>query len=230
MSYKGDILIGQTIDWKFTTVSTTGVPTTLTSATISAYVGNTTTEFTTGLTLSTNFDSIVGLNHVRVVASTPNGFLSGTDVSIIVAAGTVGGNSVIGYVAGDFSIENRVVKSVVGNVTGDVQGNVDGSVAEVLSVGMAAIDNNSFAAGAIDAAALAASAGQEIADEILNRDIAGGGSGDTRNVRNALRRLRNRVAIAAGVGTVYQENDITVAWTASITTAAGNPVVEIDPS
>lgn len=67
-------------------------------------------------------------------------------------------------------------------------------------------------------------------DSFLNRNIAGGGSGNTRNVRNSLRATRNRVAIAGGVMKVYQENDTTVAWSAAVTQSAANPITEIDPT
>jgi hypothetical protein len=108
------------------------------------------------------------------------------------------------------------------------------------AIGTGGITSASFAAGAIDAAAIAAdaitsselaqSAAQEIADEILDRNLAGGGSGNTRNVRNALRALRNKQAIAAGTLTVYQEDDTTSAWTAAVTTTAGDPISSIDPA
>ena len=49
-------------------------------------------------------------------------------------------------------------------------------------------------------------------------------------MRNALRSLRNRQAIAAGTLTVYQEDDATSAWTAVVTTTAGNPLSEVDPA
>jgi hypothetical protein len=81
---------------------------------------------------------------------------------------------------------------------------------------------------ALDSTALAASAAAEIADKLLGRNLAGGSDG-TRTVQDALRILRNRRAIAAGTLTVYQENDIAAAWTAPVTTAAGNPITEIDP-
>lgn len=87
-----------------------------------------------------------------------------------------------------------------------------------------------FAAGAIDAAALAQSAGQEIADEVLNRNIAGGGSGNTRNVRNALRTLRNRVNTQTGDLQVYEEDDTTLAWSGPLTRDAVDPIVEVNPS
>lgn len=122
------------------------------------------------------------------------------------------------------------VASVRGNVTGDVEGNVDGSVGSVTAVSSGAITSASFATDAVTAAAFAADAAQEIADEILNRNLAGGGSGHTRNIRNALRSVRNRVKNQGGTLSVYEEDDTTVAWTAVTTTAASDPVVEFDPS
>jgi hypothetical protein len=151
----------------------------------------------------------------------------------------------------------QVVASVtgaVGSVTGNVGGNVAGSVGSVTAgvtvstnndktgyaIGAGGIESASFAAGAIDNAAIAAdaigsselaqSAAREIADEVLDRNLAGGGSGDSRNVRNALRSLRNKASIAGGTLTVCQEDDSTTAWTAAVTTAAGDPINSIDPT
>lgn len=108
MSYYGDLRLGDTLDFDFTTVGTTGAPTTLAgSPVLSAYVGNSTTEITAGITLTVDFDSRTGLNHVRVVASGGNGFAAATNVRIVITTGTVGGTSVVGYVVGSFSIENR---------------------------------------------------------------------------------------------------------------------------
>lgn len=117
----------------------------------------------------------------------------------------------------------------VASVQGDVTGNVDGSIASVGALGAGAITAASIATGAIDADAIAQDAAQEIADEVLNRNIAGGGSGATRNVRNALRGLRNRVRNNGGTLEVYEEDDTTIAWSATLTTAAGNPITEVDP-
>jgi hypothetical protein len=108
VNYQGDINLGDTIDFKFTTVSTTGVPTTLAgSPVISAYVGNGTTEITAGITLTVDFDSRTGLHNVRVVASSGNGYATATNVYLVITTGTVGGASVVGYVIGSFSIECR---------------------------------------------------------------------------------------------------------------------------
>lgn len=109
MSYHGDIRLGDTIDIKFvTTAAATGAPTTLSgSPVVSAYVGNSTTEITAGITLTVDFDARTGLNNVRVVASGGNGFTTNTNVQLVITAGTVGGTSAVGYVVGTFSIEAR---------------------------------------------------------------------------------------------------------------------------
>jgi hypothetical protein len=104
----GDIRVGDTLDVFFTTVASTGAPTQLAgSPAVAAYVGNSTTEITAGLTLTVDFDSRTGLNHVRIVATSGNGFSAGSNVRLVLTAGTVGGTSVVGYVVAAFSIEAR---------------------------------------------------------------------------------------------------------------------------
>jgi hypothetical protein len=108
MAYLGDFTLGDTLDFKFSTVGTTGAPTTLAGTpAISAYVGNSTTQITAGITLTVDFDAVTGLHNVRVVASAGNGYAAQTNVDLVITAGTVGGTSVVGYVVGSFSIENR---------------------------------------------------------------------------------------------------------------------------
>lgn len=106
--YRGDIRLGDTIDIKFTTVDTSGVPITLAGTpVVSAYVGNGTTEITAGITLTVDFDSRTGLHNVRVAATAGNGFATATNVELVITTGTIGGSSAVGYVVGAFSIENR---------------------------------------------------------------------------------------------------------------------------
>lgn len=69
----------------------------------------------------------------------------------------------------------------------------------------------------------------ENADALLARNVAGGSDG-TRTVSQAFYVLRNKVAISAGTLTVYGTDDSTPAFTASVTTAAGDPVSAIDPA
>lgn len=108
MAYHGDIRLGKTLDFKFTTIDTSGAPITLAgSPAIAAYPDNSTTEITAGITLTVDFDTRTGLHNVRVVATSGNGYATTTNYDLVLTAGTVGGTSVVGYVVGSFSIENR---------------------------------------------------------------------------------------------------------------------------
>lgn len=66
------------------------------------------------------------------------------------------------------------------------------------------------------------------ADAILGRSLAGSADTDVRSVRNALRALRNRVAIGGSTITIFEEDDTTSAWTGSVTTA-GSAIQTINP-
>jgi len=138
--------------------------------------------------------------------------------------------------------EVAAIKAKTDSLTFTVAGQVDSNMLTAtasVSVANGGIASTSFAAGAIDSAAiaadaigsseLAASAGQEIADRVLARNIAGGSDGG-RDVTSALRSLRNRAAIAGGTLTVYQEDDTTPAWEASVTTAERDALSGIDPA
>lgn len=108
MSWIGDIALESTFDIKFTTVDTTGAPTTLAgSPVISAYVGNSVTQITAGITLTVDFDGITGLHNVNVVATAANGYATASNYQLVITTGTVDGTSVVGYVVDEFSIEAR---------------------------------------------------------------------------------------------------------------------------
>lgn len=68
---------------------------------------------------------------------------------------------------------------------------------------------------------LAAEDGASIADALLDRNVAGGASG-TRTVAEAFASLRNRVVISGGTMTVYDVDDTTPLYTATIT---GTPAI-----
>lgn len=86
-------------------------------------------------------------------------------------------------------------------------------------------------AGNATVASIGASVLNDIADAILRRDWTAVAAPASRSVMNALRAIRNRVAVAAGTLTVYEEDDATPAYTAVVTTnAAANPITEIDPT
>jgi hypothetical protein len=106
--YLGDLAANQIFDFKFTTRTTTGAPTTLAGTpTLAVYKDNSTTEITAGITLTADFDARTGLNHVRIDLSASASYVAGEDYSVVITAGTVGGTSVVGEVVGNFSVENR---------------------------------------------------------------------------------------------------------------------------
>lgn len=157
------------------------------------------------------------------ITSILTGSVTGSVGSVTGAVGSVTGavGSVTGAV-GSVTGAAGSVTGAVGSVTGNVGGNVTGSVGSV-------------ATGGIAAASLAAAAKQDIADFVLDRNMTTGTDSGTdttavRTARQALRVLRNKTTIAAGVATITKEDDLTASWTAAITTAAGNPISGVDPT
>lgn len=99
-----------------------------------------------------------------------------------------------------------------------------------VTVATGGIIDASFAAGAIDAVAISTDAGQEFADRVLTRNIAGG-SDTGRTVSQAFSAIRNRVAIDGSIGTVFQTNDTSSHWTFSVATVSANSgiIQAVDP-
>jgi len=103
------------------------------------------------------------------------------------------------------------------------------------AIAAAAFVASKFGAGAIDATALATDAVLEIADALLDRDMAAGtdtGSATVRTVRQALRSIRNRAIIneIAKTITVYKEDDALPSWTGDVTVTSEGHVREVDPA
>ena len=97
---------GATVIRKFTTRATTGVPTTLAGTpAVSIYKDGSTTQSTTGVTLTVDFDAVTGLNHVAIDTSADGTFYANeSKFYLVITAGTVGGTSVVGEVVGDFDL------------------------------------------------------------------------------------------------------------------------------
>jgi hypothetical protein len=187
--YHGDIRLGDTIDIKFCTVQATGAPTTLAGTpVISAYIDNSTTQLTAGITLTVDFDGVTGLNNVRVVASSGNGYTTGTNVQLVITTGTVNSVSAVGYVVGSFSIEKRsaVMPTTAGrtlDVSAGGEAGVDwanvGSPTTSLNLSgttigtLSALANNAITAAAINADAItAAKLASDVTDEIWAKACA----------------------------------------------------------
>lgn len=108
-----DYALETTFDVKFTSRNTSGVPTTLSGTpSVEIYEDNSTTQITSAETLTVDFDSVTGLNNLRIAATAANGFESGKSYSAVISAGTVGGTSVVGEVICNFSINRANIASI----------------------------------------------------------------------------------------------------------------------
>ncbi len=109
MQYLGDITSGTTIRGSFNTRTAAGTPITLGGTPVlSVYKDAGTTETTTGVTLTVDFDSRTG-HHVFAVVTTDGFYSTGSDYRVVITTGTVDGTSVVGTEVGSFSIQNRTV-------------------------------------------------------------------------------------------------------------------------
>ena len=132
MTYRGDFALGSTFDLKFTSRAfTTGAPFTLAGTpVVSAYPDNSTTQLTAGITLTVDFDTVTGLNNVRVVATSGNGYAAGSNYDLVITTGTVNSVSVVGEVIGSFSLEARSA----------VRPTIPGRTLDISATGEAGID------------------------------------------------------------------------------------------
>ena len=105
--------LGDTFYFKFTTRDfDTGAPQTLGGTpVISAYEDANATQITAGITLTPDYDSVTGLNHVAVVATAGNGYEAGKYYSFTITTGTVDGVSVVGE-----SVHEIVIGPVTANL------------------------------------------------------------------------------------------------------------------
>ena len=107
-------------------------------------------------------------------------------------------------------------------------GNVN---AHVVDMAAGSVTAAAIATDAIDADAMASSALNEIAAEVLKHDFSAVTGEAARSLLNACRRLRNKIDLSGSTLTVSKEDDSTPAWLAVVTTnAAAEPVTSIDPT
>lgn len=104
--YLGDFAENSVIDFMWDTNDAGGASITrATDGTVSVYKANSTTESTTGVTDTEDFDSLTGIHHCRI--DTSDAFYAvGNDYAVVLSAATIDGQTVNAVVA-HFSIENR---------------------------------------------------------------------------------------------------------------------------
>ena len=120
MQYLGDYAEDYaTLNFKFSTHKADGTPIALAGTpAISVYKANGTTQSTAGVTLTTDFDSVTGLNNVLIDLSADAFYAVANDYQVVITTGTVDSVSVVGTVLAHFSIENRFNETVVSDKTG----------------------------------------------------------------------------------------------------------------
>lgn len=110
MKHLGDYDLSTVIYGKFSTYRpSTGAAFTLAGTpALSVYKDNSTTQSTTGVTLTADFDSVTGLNHFAIDTSADGTFYSaGSNFDIVITTGTVDSVSVVGSVVASFSIRKE---------------------------------------------------------------------------------------------------------------------------
>ncbi len=103
----GDFDASAVIYGKFTTFQpSTGAPFALAGTpALSVYKDNSTTQSTTGVTLTASFDSVTGLNHFAIDTSADGSFYAaGSFFDVVITTGTVDSVSVVGAVVASFTI------------------------------------------------------------------------------------------------------------------------------
>lgn len=110
MKHLGDYDASTVIYGKFTTFRpSTGAAYTLGGTpALSVYKDNSTTQSTTGVTLTADFDSVTGLNHFAIDTSADGTFYAaGSFFDIVITTGTVDSVSVVGTVVASFTIRKN---------------------------------------------------------------------------------------------------------------------------
>ena len=138
MSYHGSYALGTLVYWIFATTEN-GVPVTFSGSPAISVYKNSLTQSTSGVTLTVNYDGIVGQNQIKIDTAVDAAFYEiSAQFSVVISAGTVAGKSVVGRTIGSFSLQAESVAStgtVTGNVGGSILGSVSGGRPRVLQPG-----------------------------------------------------------------------------------------------
>lgn len=131
-----DVTLEDTFYTKFTSRQfSTGAPFTLAGTpVVSAYEDANLTQITAGVTLTADYDSVTGLNHLAIVATAANGFENGKTYSLVITTGTVDSVSAVGEIVGEFTIGSSAAAVDLANGT-DGLGAIKGDTAEIGTAG-----------------------------------------------------------------------------------------------
>jgi hypothetical protein len=151
--YLGDFNPGDTVRFLWNSNSSTGASITrATNGTISVYQNLDTTQSTSGVTDTEDFDSLTGVHAVAIDTSSDGTFYAaGRDFAVVLSGASIDGETVNAVIA-QFSLRNRS-----GNLTHVAGSSVSTSSAQI-GVNVVNAGGTAWGAGAITAAAIAANA------------------------------------------------------------------------
>ena len=161
--------------------------------------------------------SIAAGTYSGVTVGSAATILAGTYSGVTVGVNNLAAGNYSGVTISGVTASNVLDKTGYALAAGDFSSTITMGVS-TLKAGT--ITTASIAAAALDSTVFATNAEQAFADRLLLRSIAGGADSG-RTVGTALYLLRNKVDATGSVGTVYQTDDATSAWTFSATTAPG---------
>lgn len=105
--YLGDYVEDATLDFIWDSNAKDGASITrATDGTISVYKANGTTQSVVGVTDIEDFDSLIGIHHLRIDLSADAFYVVGNDYNVVLSAATIDGE-IVNAVLCSFSIENR---------------------------------------------------------------------------------------------------------------------------
>lgn len=128
--YIGDITEDEILYHKFSSKNLSQVPTTLAGTpVVKVYKDDATgTESTAGITLTVDFDSVTGMNNLKIDTSSDAFYATGADYHAVITTGTVDSISVVGTVVCTFSIENRYMRGTDSAATASALTTHDGKL------------------------------------------------------------------------------------------------------
>ena len=147
----GDFNFGDTVHHKFTTVNSSGVPTGFSSGGLTVYGASATDPSATGITLTSTFNAVTGLSHVKIAMSTTGFYSSAGEFQVVVSSGAAS-EDLTGYVICEFSVGRKtavLVSTAVAISTGSaidsvtsVNSTVDANVAQWRGAAPSTLDTN----------------------------------------------------------------------------------------
>lgn len=171
MSDLGNHIAGKTVMMQFST-SVNGVMTTITNSPAISVYKNSTTESTSGVTLTVDYDGRTGMHHIAIDTSSDASFyVAENDFSVVVTAGQLAGVDLNGTIVGSFTLSNQ--NFVLDRSTGAMARGTVTTGATTTSVPTSAfIIANAAASGVV-------------ADQFKNRTILFDGNTTTAGLRGA---------------------------------------------